>query len=183
MIAGADFLPGATVSLRSSRRHYTDEQRMEFVIATRGIEAAEYSPRLLIEGPGGRTELAPGAGEGGTFLARAGPFEPGAYEVTLLSNVGEPRELSMEVDVVPGSVERLNLSADPALMERIAEVSGARPVGPGEIESMAEVVRKWRASRTAELDRSALWDRWWLMAAAVAVLGGEWFLRRKEGLL
>ena len=48
LLAGSQFLPGADVALTSARRHYTAEQPMQFLIATRNLDRALYRPRLVI---------------------------------------------------------------------------------------------------------------------------------------
>jgi hypothetical protein len=120
---------------------------------------------------------------GEAFVAEAGPFAPGTYRVTLKNNVGTPAELSQSVEVLNASVEKRDVSADPALMRQLAEVSGGRVVDSRDIARLPEVVRKWEASRQIASRQQPLWDRWWIMTTLIGLLGAEWWLRRREGLL
>jgi len=183
MLAASDFLPGQEVALRSGRRYYTDEQPMEFFVSTRSIDTKAYSPELIIAGGGTTTQVEPREARGGGYVAQAGPFAPGPYTVTLMNNVGRPERLEMTVEVVSSSVEKRVLSSDPDLMARLSEISGGSSLGRSGVADMAGVVRKWRASRQKSMDKRSVWDRSWLLALLVAVMGLEWFLRRREGLL
>jgi len=48
---------------------------------------------------------------------------------------------------------------------------------------MPEIVRRWEAARELSHHRQSIWDRWWVMAGILGLLGAEWWLRRREGLL
>lgn len=182
LLGGNQFLPGADASLTSSRRHYTSEQPLQFLITTRNLDRATYQPRLVIHGGGRTLEVEPRArGEG--LFAEAGPFTPGSYQVTLRNNIGKPAEITQTVDVVDASVEKRELSADPELMRELARISGGLVISENDVPRMAEVLRRWEASRELALRQRPLWDRSWLLIAALALLGAEWWTRRREGLL
>jgi len=193
MLSGSDFLAGHDAALASDRRLYTDEQPMQFLIRTRGLDEEAYRPRLVIRpstppgaGPstgGGETQVEPSRRAAGVYLAEAGPFAPGSYTVTLVNNVGNPRELATTVDVVSASIENRDLSADRRLMDEVARVSEGRAVEAADVARLGEIFAEWRARRELAERKTPAWDRWWLLAAIVAALGAEWLLRRREGLL
>jgi hypothetical protein len=183
MLSGSDFLPGAEVALRSARRSYTDEQTMQFLILTRGLDTGSYRPRLAVRGANQAADLEPRQGRGGVYTAEAGPFPPGTYQVVLRNNIGSPTELATTVDVLSASVEHRVLSADPEAMARLAAISDGESVAPDEVGDLPGIVRRWRAARQIATRRAALWDRWWILIGILAALGLEWFLRRREGLL
>ena len=183
LLSGSDFLASADVALRSERRLYTDEQQMRFLIRTRGLEEDRYRPRLHITGPEVDAEIEPRPQGGATYIAEAGPFAPGTYEITLRNNIGSPTELTMTVEVVSGSIENRVLSADPEIMRRLAEVSTGRVVSGRDVSRLGNIVRTWQAAQELAEQKAALWDHWALLAAMLIVFGTEWFLRRREGLL
>jgi hypothetical protein len=152
------------------------------LIASRNIDRAIYQPKITITGAGKTVEVEPRA-RGELFVAEAGPFQPGTYRLTLRNNVGKPAELSQDVEVVTGSIEMREVSADPELMGGLARASGGAVVSPSDIPRMGEVVRRWEASRQLAHRRQSVWDRWWVLGGLLALLGLEWWLRRKEGLL
>ena len=182
LLGGSDFLPGSDVALTSARRYYNSEQPMQFLISTRNLDRAIYQPRLVISGNGKTTEVEPRA-RGESFIAEAGPFAPGTYTVTLKNNVGKPAELSQSIEVVSASVEKRELSADPETMKQLAEISGGAVLTAKDVARLPEIVRRWDAARELSHQRHSAWDRWWLMSGIFALLGAEWWLRRREGLL
>ncbi len=182
LLGGGQFLPGADVALASARRYYTSEQPMQFLLSTRNLDRAIYQPRLAISGAGTTTEIEPRP-RGDSYVAEAGPFPPGTYRVTLKNNVGRPAELSQSIEVVSASVEKRELSADPDLMRKLAETSSGAVLSAGDIPRLADVVKRWEAARELSHRQQPIWDRWWVITSLLAVLGAEWWLRRREGLL
>ena len=182
LLSGSQFLPGADVALTSARRYYSSEQPMQFLISTRNLDRAIYQPHLTITAGSQKVEVEPRQ-RGESFVAEAGPFAAGTYRITLRNNVGKPAELSQDVEVVSASVEKRELSADPETMRKLAEISGGAVVKAEDVARMPEVVRRWEAARQIGHRQQAVWDRWWWMAAMLALLGVEWWLRRREGLI
>jgi hypothetical protein len=182
LLGGNEFIPGSDIALTSARRYYSSEQPMQFLISTRNLDRAAYQPRLVISGNGENTEVAPRP-RGEAFVAEAGPFPPGTYRVVLKNNVGRPAELSQNIEVVSASVEKRELSADPVLMRQLAEISGGATIGAGDVARLPELVKRREAARELRHRQQSVWDRWWLLAPVLGLLGTEWWLRRREGLL
>ncbi|HTL15599.1 MAG TPA: hypothetical protein VL793_00100 [Patescibacteria group bacterium] len=182
LLSGGQFLPGTDVALSSTKRYYSSEQPMQFLISTRNLDRNIYKPRLDIS-RGSETVTIEPRQRGEAFVAEAGPFAPGTYQVTLRNNVGKPAELSQSIQVVSSSVEKKELSADPDLMRQLAEVSGGAVLKEQDIAHLPEIVKRWEAARQISYRQQPVWDRWWIMAGLIALLGFEWFCRRKEGLL
>jgi hypothetical protein len=182
LLAGGQFLPGADTALATAHRYYTSEQPMQFLIHTRNLDPAAYQPRLTITSPGSSVEVEPRA-RGDAFIAEAGPFNPGSYRVVLKNNIGKPAELSQNVEVVSASVEKQELSADPELMRQLAETSGGATLTASDVARLPQLVQRWEAARQLAHRQQPVWDRWWILGVFVALLGTEWWLRRREGLL
>lgn len=182
LLGGSQFLPGSDVALASARRYYTSEQSMQFLITSRNLDREAYRPRLIISSGDTRVELQPRP-RGDVFAAEAGPFPPGSYQVSLLNNTGSPAEIQQTVEVVNASREKHDTSSDPELMRELARVSGGRTVTLEEVPRMPEIVRQWEAARQLAHRQRPVWDRGWLLAVVVGLLGVESWLRRREGLL
>ncbi len=181
LLAGSQFLPGADVALTSARREYNSEQPMQFLIATRNFDRANYRPRLVISNATQNVEVEPRA-RGDSFVAEAGPFPPGTYQVSLRNNVGQPAELRQSIEVIPTAIETRELGADPELMKVLAETSGGAPVSAADLPRLPDIVRRWEAARQLAHRQQPVWDRWWLLGTMLTLLGLEWWLRRREGL-
>lgn len=182
LLSDTDFLPGSDVSLRSTRRYYTDKQRIQFQIMTRGIDPEFYKPRLMISGDGITEELEPAKGRGGLYTVSIGPFDPGTYDVTLRNNTGQPPELKTQVEVVSSSVEMRKLSADFEIMQKISQDTDGQVLSQNDIAKLPEIVRDWQIKRELATEKASLWDRWWILLAIIVVFGVELYLRRREGL-
>ena len=68
-------------------------------------------------------------------------------------------------------------------MRKLAEQSGGAVIGATDVARMPGIVNRWEAARELSHRQQSVWDRWWLMAAILGMLGAEWWLRRREGLL
>jgi hypothetical protein len=182
LLSGSQFLPGNDVALTSARRYYSSEQPMQFLISTRNVDRAIYKPRLVITGTKQSLEIEPRQ-RGESFVGEAGPFPPGTYRATLQNNIGKPSELSQNIEVVSASIEKKDLSADPETMRKLAEISGGGVLKAGDVERMPEIVKRWEAARQIAHRQQTIWDRWWLLSGILGLVGLEWWLRRREGLV
>jgi hypothetical protein len=68
-----------------------------------------------------------------------------------------------------------------AQLARLAERLGGRLIPPGEVAAAVRDATERRAS-TATLIEADLWHSPWVLVALLALLGGEWMLRRRWGL-
>lgn len=183
LLAHGEFLPGADVALRTERRYYTDTESIELMILTKGLPADQYQPRLTVKGPGLDQAVSLGEDQGGQYQLRIGPFPAGIYDIVLTNNIGRPPELTSQIEVVQSTVELQNLSADPAGMRKMAELSEGRPLEWEEVARLPRITKQWHYQRQLAYTHTILWDRWWLLALGLLLLGAEWFLRRRSGLL
>jgi hypothetical protein len=51
------------------------------------------------------------------------------------------------------------------------------------VARLPELVRHREAARELSRQRRPVWDRGWVMLGIFGLLGAEWWLRRREGLL
>jgi hypothetical protein len=183
LLAHGEFLPGADTALRTERRYYTDTESIELMILTKGVPTDQYHPRLTVRGPNLDQAISPGEDHGGQYRLQVGPFPPGTYDIVLANNIGRPSQLASQIEVVQSTIELENLSADPTLMKRIAELSEGRALEADELEKLPQIINNWHRQRQLAHEHRILWDRWWLLASGILLLGAEWFLRRRSGLL
>jgi len=85
--------------------------------------------------------------------------------------------------VASHDLELENAVADPALMDDIATTTGGRLLAPEELPSLLEQL----AESVGDLEertetKLSLWDRWWVLLLFVALLGVEWYLRKRWGM-
>ncbi len=111
--------------------------------------------------------------------------KPGLYRLeSAQTATGGSEQVSAAFEIRPPPGEEQNLSANPDLMARLAELSGGRRIVRSEMD---EAIRSFAPREvTSESGASVwvpMWDSGWLLLAAAALLCGEWFLRRRNGLL
>ena len=68
-------------------------------------------------------------------------------------------------------------------MRQLAETSGGAVISAGDVARLPEIVRRREAARELSDTRQSVWDHWWVMTGLLGLLGAEWWLRRREGLL
>jgi hypothetical protein len=118
--------------------------------------------------------------------ATLSPAQPGIYVVELLRE-GDDAVLAPPAlfEVLPAPGESDNLSADHQLLGSLASESGG---GVYELARVGEALDAIAPEAREVSDESqAVWDPAWdrgsLLILVLAAFGGEWFLRRRNGLL
>jgi hypothetical protein len=183
LLAHGEFLPGTDTALRTERRYYTDTEPIELLILTKGVPTDQYHPRLTVKGPNLDQAVSLGENHGGQYRLQIGPFPPGTYDIVLANNIGRPSQLASQIEVVRSTVELQNLSADPTQMQRMAALSEGRALEADELNELPQIIKDWHHQRQLAHTHQILWDRWWLLALGILLLGAEWLLRRRWGLL
>jgi uncharacterized membrane protein len=86
--------------------------------------------------------------------------------------------------VVEQDLELDNAAADATTLDSLAAMTGGRSLVPEEIPALIERLAKDAESlRVATETKKPLWDTWGLMLLVVGLLGSEWYLRKRWGLV
>jgi hypothetical protein len=85
--------------------------------------------------------------------------------------------------VADASIEGLDTSADPRLLQALAQATGGACVPVDQPGRLVEVVHQLRRAAAPDRALDYAFDRPWLFAVVVLGLGAEWWLRRRWGLL
>ncbi len=148
------------------------------------VDAAQVEATLTV--PGGqqrairmrRSDRAPGQ-----YVARVRVEGPGAYRVDADARRGDARLGRALQWLYVGGVDRE--FADPRLNEpwlrRVARASGGRYVRAADASRIAGWLQEATPQQAAP-ERRDLWHEPWAFAVIVALLSGEWVLRRRWGL-
>ncbi|MGE3877437.1 MAG: VWA domain-containing protein [Planctomycetota bacterium] len=149
----------------------------------------EQLPIFLRREQGGleRRLLRPTALEPGTYEARFGLEQPGAYAFLVLDGDREGGKVLARKDVLVKIPDRelAESSQDRAALESIAKQSkGGRYVTLAEVQGLAAELTQRRPVST-EVDRSTrpLWDSTWSILVLLTLLGAEWLLRKRWRLV
>jgi hypothetical protein len=143
-------------------------------------------PPATITGPDGRSEqvtLSRGTGKQADFMATYRPKAAGDYVVTLAQPGGKGERVTAPFSVFEHAQEDLNTSADPGLMRQIAEAGGGKALSLDEIKSLPRLLSESEAWFQKKPEPQSIWDRWEVLALILGLLGAEWFIRRRLGLV
>lgn len=181
------------VWIRLTQRQFTPGRTVEFFAGAfsqegEPIRDAEFEASALL----------PDGNRRPVHLARQGNQMVGQFKQTELSGdytlsvsataagaaVGESQA---RFTVYDQDLELENSTPQPALMANLAnttKAAGGRPVVPEELAKLCqEIRRKPRDSEIAVETKRTPWDTPWFFLFVVGLLSGEWFLRKKWGLV
>lgn len=182
--AGGEAQPGQDVTLRLSRQ----DVALGLPVTVEAVldHRVERPPTAVtVRRPDGSEERLPlAAGSDGGLRLTSGfrPERAGVHVVTLEAPGLEPPTQQRYLHVFDPSVERVNTSADPALMTLLAERTGGRSFAMEEAGSYPEHVRMRRFSTIASQEAEWVWNRFPFLLMLCMWLGIEWILRRRAGL-
>ncbi|MEW6355358.1 MAG: hypothetical protein AB1696_03455 [Planctomycetota bacterium] len=185
LMAETDFAPGSDMAFQTSAMSYSMGDEVTFYVRTRspGQDAAE--PRVEVREPNGKTQAIalysdpdlPGAYTGSYF-----PRQQGEH-VGVLKQIGSKEDLTTRFTVYADALEDLRCAAKPAVMKRLAELSGGATIPPDQLDSLRGLLQAREGERQKDVQLAEIWDRnpvFWMIAA---LFGIEWFLRRRGGLI
>jgi uncharacterized membrane protein len=120
----------------------------------------------------------------GVFLGSFVPETAGLYEVSITAKLGkeELRAQPAFVHVAPPVREFFGAEMRPTLLRRIAEETGGKFYPASEAVKVAQDIVYTKSGATV-VERYDLWDMPVIFILLVALLGTEWLLRRRKGLV
>ncbi len=128
--------------------------------------------------------------EPGLYVARPRLPTPGPYRIQAEARVGG-RALGRSellLDAQTFNLEEEDAAPRPNFLRRLAQASGGRFVGGGAfddraVSEVANLLKSRARLNLIEERELPLWKIEYVFAALVALLGVEWFLRRRRGLV
>lgn len=138
---------------------------------------------LDVDGSPGRTAILPGRGSG-IYEGRLQGLRQGQHGYRVTARYPEGKPVAVEGDLTVGrySVEFEQLLTNVALLEEVAERSGGRLL---ESDSLSAFVRSMKLSPQphVSIHEIDLWDDRYSLVVLVVGLAGEWFVRRRRGMI
>jgi len=195
--ATADRLPGGTefVKLGADRTRYAPGQtvRLRAKIVRRDLSPVVSERAFAIVSRDGqpltRQQLLYVPGTSGMYAAELAGLPSGAYRAVLeapeIGPILAPDKVAavaaeFSVDPVVGP-ERTELSADVALLGRLAAASGGVVLQPHQAAQVLSALGP-RSIVRREVSETRLWDSWLMLGGILALAAGEWILRKRRGL-
>jgi uncharacterized membrane protein len=181
------------VWIKLAGRRVTRGSRVDFTLGfenSRGEPVTNVQPTVAIETPEGRTvDVRPTKfGDHWSAIFRE-TEKPGDYriKVTGLSAGAQLGATEARFLVPQQDVELDRPAAEPSLMAQLAEMTasaGGKSLAPEELPSLlADLAAEPPKLHEEVIARSTYWDTWPFFLLFVALLGGEWYLRKRWGLV
>lgn len=114
-----------------------------------------------------------------------GALTPGDYRARLTVEGVMPAPDSVDAEftvTAPQGSETADVTADAVFLESLAQASGGRLFRLNELNELPKVFPAFAAVSSLPKERP-LWDRWPMLILLIALLSGEWWLRRAGGLV
>ncbi len=186
----SEFRPGEDYAVRLRESAFETGQAIRAIIAWRGPVSTEPRPVLKITrdgvpvGEAAATALPAEEGHR-EWAAVVTPDQPGHYALQV-SDKSRPDRLEGETtfNVLPPPAEADDLRADPESLALLAKASGGTAFTIEQGDQMAAALAKTESAATQTKPRwEPLWPRPWVALLVALTFGGEWWIRRREGLL
>ncbi len=192
-LARKDDAEGQSVWVRLDGRRTQRGSRLDFSLGAQNEQREPLADAIFdvqVENPEGAVERIRPVARGEDFT---GSFQntsvPGDYRVTLSATVaGKLVGTTTARFTVPDRDMELDQpAAEPTLMASLANLTaefGGAGLSPEELPQLLEQLK----SRTEEFEEEmvrqrSLWDTWPVLLAMVGLLGSEWWLRKRWGLV
>jgi hypothetical protein len=152
-----------------------------------GSAVADATLEAVAVSPAGQSRPVRIARKGETWAGSvADVAEPGDWRIVVKASRpgAPPRERAARFTVVRQDLELANPRSNPLLMRQLAESTGGGVRLPEELPAIfAEIAGRPAAFDTTEQWSFAAWDTWPMFLLVAGCLCGEWFLRKRFGLV
>ncbi len=191
LVSYAEFLPGEDYALNLSATKVESGTPINLRAGYRGPEEnAPTTMQARATRSGGEAQTI-GLGTALDTTGRTiwrGSFEPttaGFWMVQLVDAEGQAVGPEVALSVTSPPDEFTEVAADPEFLARLTSATGGRLLTASEATSVIDELMKpmEAGSRDAGSIWNPLWARWWVPILLMIPLAGEWWLRRRNGLL
>ncbi len=196
-LAQKDDAAGQRVWLRLDQRRYQRGSRIGFSFGAKNAQgelATSATYQVEVAQPDGTVSAVRPSRRASTVeKSLAGSFssttQPGDYTITVTSTeAGQTLGTAKARFTIPDQDMELDQpAADPTLMASLANLTaeaGGMALAPEEFSTLLEQLESRKKDFEEEIVKKiSLWDRWPVMLSLVALLGVEWYLRKRWGLV
>jgi len=189
-LAKKDQSTEGNVWIKLAQRRFAPGQRVEASFGAQsptGEPIADAAYRVEVEMPGGGKQVvsAVGTPEGATASFQE-TFQPGDYTFVVTASQGQQELGSTRArfTVFQQDLELDNATAEAGTLDNLAAISGGQSHAPEELPSVLKrFLDDVESLEVAVETRRSLWDTWPFFLLLVSLLGTEWFLRKRWGLV
>jgi len=192
-LAKKDETAGQRVWVRLDQRRYQQGSRVDFTFGADDaqgdpLESASFEVQITKPDQAVETVRPARRGEGST-ASFSETSQPGDYRITITArNGGETLgSASARFSVSDQDVELDQPAAEPSLLASLANMTadaGGAGLAPEELPELLERLKEKAQEFDEEVvETVTLWDRWPTLVAFVGLLSGEWYLRKRWGMV
>lgn len=192
-LARKDDIAGQEVWVRLDQRRYQRGSQVEFAVGAANKEGQPVLDARFdvnVAKPDGSTVNVNVSRRGDDFV---GSFEdtatPGDYKVSVLASTSQERlgTAAARFTVPDRDMELDQPAAEPTLMASLANLTaeaGGAGLAPEELPDLLDRLEERAKEFEEEVSTErSLWDSWPMLGALVGLLSGEWYLRKRWGLV
>jgi hypothetical protein len=188
MVAHVGLLPGQSMALRTDKVTFSTIEGATATLLVRQPAAEAKVPEVELTGDGlpqpKRFAPVPSGSDPGQFRVAFGRLAEGRYAARVVGEGIDKAAATAAFDVRGNLAERLDVRAQPGLMQRLADASGGAVLDDAAPDRLARHFDDHLSlTRPERIARTTAWDRWWVLFGTIAVWGAAWGLRRWSGLI
>lgn len=184
LVASSENMPAQQFSFRASTANLLLGQKVHFRLGMRDASAAPDQLQLLLYRDDQRIgETALIRSQGGDPTRLSGEFVPdrtGRYRAVV--HLPNAEEAEARFIALEENLEETEVAVDVNYLRILAETSGGRMLNPSELDSVLAPLDDEPVEQQPLVKRSSVWDHPLLFYVICALLGLDWYLRRKWGL-
>lgn len=190
LVSSVGLVPGQDMVLRSEKVRYGTDESASALLLMREDATGDAIPKVeLIDADGKTLDTVapiPLGDEPGVYQVIFGKLPEGRYRSSIKHKAGREDEstTSIAFDVRQQFLEKIEVTARPDIMARIASESGGSIIedpNPGQIaQKFQDHISHALPQRVV---RFSAWDRWWVLLCVLLIWGTVWGLRRAGGLV
>jgi uncharacterized membrane protein len=132
-----------------------------------------------------RVNLSPDPNAGGLFRGKSAALTEGQHEVTVRVTGFAEDQTQVRTEFVvqsPETGETALLACNEKLLQEIAKESGGQYLREEQAGQLTKILDPLSTGRIVE-SNTVLWQSYWWFGAIILLLSGEWFLRKRVGMM
>ncbi len=185
VVSYSDFLPGRNFALKVSHQVIETGKPVRVRVLRRAGTEDGTAPKLTVSRDGtpvATFEPTASAANPNLWDSVFPLEEPGLYTVQLRTGEeSEPLHATISSIAPPG--ETSELSADPDYLRGLAEKSGGSILSGDRLSQVFDEKRTVPRDAEGSAEWESSWDTWTWLLPMLGIFAGEWFVRRRNGLI
>jgi hypothetical protein len=183
LMAGRDFVPAQQFALRTSTANVALGEKIYFRAVMREPKPGVNQVPLVVKRgleEVARTALVPEASTPDKLATEFVPPRAGKYEAT--AHFPDGTEQTVKFMVFSENLEKTEVATDVGFLKQLCESSGGRLLKREELGPLVEGLSNAKGDSAPQTRLVPIWDKTGVFWFIGALLGMDWFLRRRWGL-